>query len=292
MKAFNLLLLWISVLSTHVLANNNAAPYELLYYYYVYKLEWDTGIERTIATGCVSKEGGGMCYFDEFAMYLIEPEWQIRYRPKGAVDHTKTPGLGAATKLFTNMPGSASYDLKKLLPSINADAKSFPLVFETVLHSANNAIAQDNVDKDDLEQALEMVQEVKEIREADVFQDQEDMLKGRIGAEAYEYVVYAGPNEFDWQDTFQAIDDGVKAKTIGDEDARTLKETIREFSLSLKEDIVTGTASYISHMNILRALATSITSLTEGIEEKFPESNDASSSSSPSDTCEIEFVND
>lgn len=200
--------------------------------------------------------------------------------------------MGAATKLFTNIPASASYNLQKLLPSIDVDARSFPLVFETVLHSANNAIAQDNVNKDDLEQALEMVQEVKDVREADVFSTQETMLKARIGEEAYDFVAFAGPNAFDWQDTFQAIDDGVEAKTIGDEDARTLKETIREFSLSLKEDIVTGTASYISHMNILRALATSITSLKEGIEAKFPESDDASSSSSPSDTCEIEFVNE
>ncbi|GLA02022.1 hypothetical protein AnigIFM60653_001316 [Aspergillus niger] len=289
MKAFNLLLLWISVLSTHVLADNNAAPYELLYYYYVYKLEWDTGIKKTIAPGCVTKDKeGGMCYFDEFAMYLIELDWQIEYRPKGPVDHTRTPGIGAATKLFINIPTSASYDLEKLLPGIKADEKSFPLVFDTILHSANNAIAQDKVSKDDLEQAVAMAQQAKKARTPPIFALQQASLESRIGADAYRLVQLEGSG-FKWLETFDEIDSEVTKGKLTAVAAAKLKETIRQFSLTYEHDILGGDLPTHTHLNIVKALATSITSLTRGIEEKFPSSDDDSSESWPSSECEDEF---
>jgi hypothetical protein len=61
-------------------------------------------------------------------------------------------------RLSSNMPHSARYKLNLLLPHINPNARSFPLVFETVLSAANKPLAQDNVSKEDLEQAAAMAQ--------------------------------------------------------------------------------------------------------------------------------------
>ncbi|KAJ5212956.1 hypothetical protein N7449_000125 [Penicillium cf. viridicatum] len=286
MKVFNLLFLWCSVLITHVLANNQAAPYELLHYYYVYKLEWDTGVEKAIAPGCATKYGR-MCYFDEFAKYLMDAEWRDAYRPSAA-DHTKSPGMGAVTKLSSNIPHSARYQLNLLLPHINADAKSFPLVFETILHAANNAIAQENVNKDDLEQAVAMAQEVKEARTPPIFEIQEAALKARVGEEAFDFVQVTASG-FKWPDTLAAIDSAVEDGDLTAEKGATMKENIRLFSLTYEHDILTGKVSDHNHLNIVKSLATSITSLTRGIEERFPESGGVSSSSGPSSECESEF---
>ncbi|KGO58849.1 hypothetical protein PEX1_099700 [Penicillium expansum] len=285
MKVFNLLLLWCLGLVTHVLANNEAAPYELLHYYYVYKLEWDTGIDKTIAPGCAT-EYGHMCYFDEFAKYLMDDNWRDAYRPSAA-DHTKTPGMAAVSKLSSNIPRSARYKLNLLLPHINADAKSFPLVFEAVLHAANNAIAQDNVNKDDLEQAVEMAQEIKEARTPAVFEIQEAALKARVGEEAFEFVQVTASG-FKWPETLAAIDSAIEDGDLTAEKGATMKESIRLFSLTYEHDILAGEVSDHNHLNIVKSLATSITSLTRGIEERFPESGGVSSSG-PSSECESEF---
>ncbi|GAA86021.1 hypothetical protein AKAW_04135 [Aspergillus luchuensis IFO 4308] len=294
MKLFNLFLFWCSVLSTHVLANNNAAPFELLHYYYVYKMEWDAGVEKTIAPGCAT-EHNEMCFFDQFARYLIGKEWKAAYRP-GRADHTKTPGWDAAKKLSTGMPKSARYNLKALLPSINVDAKNFPLVFETVLHSANTAIKKEKekVKNDDVQQAVEWAQEVKDMRYEDVFKAEIEVLRDVLGDDAYgRYVVTGGGSSFDWDTTLDGIDDDVDAKKLSDEDAKRLKEIIDDFPNIFNDRIATGDISDMNHINIMRALETSITALTGEIEESSSESDDASPKSVPADTCDnIEFAFD
>ncbi|PYH67400.1 uncharacterized protein BO88DRAFT_465895 [Aspergillus vadensis CBS 113365] len=292
MKLFNLFLLWCSVLSTHVLANNDAAPYELLHYYYVYKMEWDAGVEKTIAPGCAT-EYKKMCFFDQFASFLIEDRWNKVYLPTKA-DRTKTPGVGAAKRLSIKMPTSARYDLEKLLPSIKANAKDFPRVFETVLHSANKAIKTGKVKNDDVKQAVEWAQEVKDMRYEDVFEVEIKVLRDLLGDEAYgRYVVTGGGSSFDWDATLEGIDDDVDAKKLSDKDAKRLKEIIDNFPKTFNDRIATGHISDINHINIMRALETSITSLTGVIEESSSESDDASPESVPDDTCSnIEFAFD
>ncbi|RAK89796.1 hypothetical protein BO79DRAFT_145444 [Aspergillus costaricaensis CBS 115574] len=294
MKLFNLLLFWCSVLSTHVLADNNAAPFELLHYYYVYKMEWDAGVEKTIAPGCAT-EHKEMCFFDQFARYLIGKKWKAAYRP-GNADHTKTPGWDAANRLSTGMPRSARYKLDDLLPSIKADEKNFPLVFETVLNSANTAIAngKGNVKNDDVKQAVEWAQEVKDMRYQAVLKVEIKVLENLLGKEAYgRWVVFGGEFSIDWDATLEEIDDGVDSKELSDEDGKRLKKIINDFSETFEDRIATGHISDINHLNIMRALETSITALKEVIEESSSESDDSSPKSVPADTCDnIEFAFD
>ncbi|PYH85073.1 hypothetical protein BO82DRAFT_198948 [Aspergillus uvarum CBS 121591] len=287
MKVVDLLLLWCSVLLNGVLANNEAAPYELLHYYYVYKLEWDTGVTKTIAPGCATRYGR-MCYFDEFAKYLMNSEWRAAYRPTAA-DHTKTPDTGAVTRLSSGIPHSARYQLSLLLPHINVDARSFPLVFETVLNAADTAIAADGVSKDDLEQAVAMAQQVKAARTPPVFEIQEAAFKARLGEATFDDWVQVTANGFKWPETLAGIDTAIQEGELTAEEGATLKEDIRSFSLTYEHDILTGEVSDHNHLNIVKALATSITSLTRAIEEKFPASDDASSRAWPSSECESEF---
>lgn len=210
-----------------------------------------------------------MCYFDEFAKYLMDDDWRAAYRPTAA-DHTRDPGTAAVARLSSNMPHSARYKLNLLLPHINANARSFPLVFEAVLSAANKALAQDNVSKEDLEQAVAMAQEVKTARTPAVFELQQASLKNRIGDAAYQFVEVTASG-FKWPETLAAIGSAVEDGDLTAEEGAAAKEKIRLF-LTYEHDI------------LVRSLATSITSLTRGIEDQFP-----SSPALPSSECEDEF---
>lgn len=75
MKSFNLFLLWVCLLFIEVLSSNKAVPYELLYFYNVYKMESESepAFYRLIATGCVPGGGrSGMCYFDDLGQHCDE----------------------------------------------------------------------------------------------------------------------------------------------------------------------------------------------------------------------------
>ncbi|EAW10036.1 uncharacterized protein ACLA_042590 [Aspergillus clavatus NRRL 1] len=280
MRLFNFLLLWSSMLFTHVLANNEAVPYELLHFYYVYKIEWDSGVDKTIAVGCAA-EYGHMCYFDEFAKFLIADKWRNAYRPSAA-DHTLTPDTSAVTRLLSGIPKSARYKLGMLLPYITVEDKSYPRVFEEVLRAANHALDKGDVDKDDLQQALAMAQKAIAARSQDVFRIQQDSLLNRIGAATNKFV-HVTASGFLWYDTLRAIDQAVRDRKLTSVEGNRAKETIRQFSLTYQHDILHGDPS-----NIVRSLATSITSMTRAIEERFP-SSDASSPRAPSPECADEF---
>jgi hypothetical protein len=81
-------LLWfITILEVY--ANNLAAPFELLWYYSAYKIEWKSGTHpRALATGCKHSPAtafdsaaaaaglSGICTFDEFVQHVGQNnEW-------------------------------------------------------------------------------------------------------------------------------------------------------------------------------------------------------------------------
>jgi hypothetical protein len=288
MKLFDILLVCSSVLFLQVASDNNAVCWELLYYYYVYKMEWASGVEKTIAVGC-AKEFGAMCYFDQFAKYVIEDEWAKVYRPntENPPDHTKDPDSSAITKLKSNIPSSASYVLNRLSTKLS-EVNAMPRVFEAVLDAANAALDEGGVDDDDLMEAITNAQNAKAARAASVFTIQQDVLKNMIGEEAFDLVDFFG-TDFDWDQTLENIDDAVDSGQFSQEAGDQIKESIRSFSMSF-EDEATATASWdVTHFAIVRSISTSITQLRRAVVDD-TSSSGSSSPRAPSPECDDEFI--
>jgi hypothetical protein len=140
------------------------------------------------------------------------------------------------------MPHSARYKLNLLLPHINANARSFPLIFEAVLSAANKALTQDNVSKEDLEQAVAMAQEVKTARSPAVFELQLASLRNRIGDAAYPFMEVTASG-FKWPETLAAIDSAVENRELTAAEGAAAKEKIRLFSLIYEHGTLAGEVS-------------------------------------------------
>lgn len=120
-----------------------------------------------------------------------------------------------------------------------------------------------------------MAQEVKTARTPAVFELQQASLRNRIGDAAYQFVEVTASG-FKWPETLAAIESAVEDDDLTAEEGAAAKGKIRLFSLTYEHDIATGEVSDHNHLNTVRSLATSITSLTRGIEDKFPSSGASS----------------
>jgi hypothetical protein len=175
MKNFNLFLLWVCLLSVKVLSNNSSIAYELLYYYYVYKMEWESEPDssRTIATGCVPDSGrSGMCYFDEFADYVMNDAlFSDNYHPDPLTDHTSTPSADSVAAINNAIANgkinSAGYDIAHLSEDLHG-VTSMPDVLDYMLHAANDAINFGGVDQETMENAAQMSAAAKTSRGPDI----------------------------------------------------------------------------------------------------------------------------
>lgn len=97
-----IIVLWASVFLSELHAYNAAAPFELLYFYYSYKVEYMLAPSgsRTIATGCThTRRGGtageaveaailiqgldGICTFDEFVHYVLQETERPKFTTGG-----------------------------------------------------------------------------------------------------------------------------------------------------------------------------------------------------------------
>lgn len=154
MKIFTLFIVFLSALFLQVKANNNAIGDEVMYYYYVYKMQYESGGPMTIATGCRPADGrGGTCYFDEFVRHIMAKNFVRLYRPSPG-DHTRTPDLtNLASFKAVNVP-KARYRLEKLcteFATVTGNAaggtgniaqrdRSMTRLIEIMLNAANTAI--------------------------------------------------------------------------------------------------------------------------------------------------------
>ncbi|PWY70305.1 hypothetical protein BO94DRAFT_539761 [Aspergillus sclerotioniger CBS 115572] len=293
MKIFNLLLLWCSVLFTNVLADNESIANELIYFYYVYKMEFLSGATKTMAVDCEGSAHGGMCYFDEFVEHLIEDRWLNVYDPLPG-DHTITPGDAQIPRLERNLPSSARYKLSSLLSTLNGET-AFPIVLQKVLHAANEAFeaAEDNdvtLATSDINAAVDNARAAKEARNRAIFDLQQDALSRRLDAAIVDYV-QSTASGFKWPQTFQAIDDAVDDGELDKATAKDYKSQLRTFSKSYEHDIISSVTSEMTHLDVVRSFATSITRYTRVMEDREPGSTGLDASSSSSE-CSDEFSSD
>lgn len=298
MKLFNILLLWCSVLSTCVLADNNSLPHELMYFYYVYKFQWESKVEKTIAVGCAARNNGNMCYFDDFVEWLIEDSWP--YNPPAA-DHTTTPGKNQVAAITQKIPSSARYNLNRLLPRFET-RQPFPVVLEAVLNAANTALSVDDYEPSsaDLTQAIESVQHAQEIRYEKYGGFEDSALQRDVGQAAYEYVVSDGKANYDWPKTMENIDDAVYDGKITEEQGERFKDAILNFSQNIEARIFIEPTddpattvfrrTVLEHLNNVRVMGTTIDQLNDHVVAESSSSGDSLRAPSHCGSDDIEFA--
>ncbi|OOG00126.1 hypothetical protein ASPCADRAFT_1781 [Aspergillus carbonarius ITEM 5010] len=291
MKLFNLFVLWCSVLFTHVLADNESVGYEIIYLYYVYKMQYDADVDKTIAVGCVSSEANHMCYFSEFAKYIMENDWRNVYKPSQG-DRTTTPGDDQLKAIKANMPASASYVTSNVFPEV-VTLESFPEIFTRAQHAANTALETGDVEQDTIKGALDNIKMVKQIRFRKLIPYELKAVEDVLTEAGADYIM-SDANGVDYQKTLDALDSAEYDGEITDEQCETWKAALEDFSENLVDNLSTLAelpAHDQGHINILRATTTCINQTTEYYDSSSESSSGDSSLKAPSH-CEepdIEF---
>jgi hypothetical protein len=128
----SLLLVWLTAV-LGIFALNDAAPFELLWYYTAYKIEWRSGISpRSIATGChhapstafdatASAAGvSGICTFDEFVKHLDDKAMFKNFVTGEPLD-PKDEAVRQAWTNYLDTHGNPRWQgsLSKLIPETN-----------------------------------------------------------------------------------------------------------------------------------------------------------------------------
>ncbi|KAJ5211433.1 uncharacterized protein N7498_003079 [Penicillium cinerascens] len=299
MRLFNLLLLWCSVLSTYVLANNRSLPYELIYFYYAYKFQWESGVERTIAVGCApSSNKGDMCYFDQFVKHLIEDNWP--YNPPTA-DHTTTPGKDQVAAITQKITSSGRYYLKQLMAQFSHEMP-FTVVLETILDAANTAL---NVEKykpsnADIKQAIKSVQTAQSERYETYAGIEDEALQMTIPAAAYDYVSSDGKANYDWYETLEDIDKAVYAEKITNAQGEEFKAAILDFSQNIDARIfptptddeieLIKRQGILEHLRNIRVMGTTVNELNNHVVAESAASGDSPRAPSYCGSDDVEFA--
>lgn len=145
--------LWVSFLLSEVSAVYTAAPYQLLYLYYAYKIEFTAMpvASRTIAKGCthervpgsaveaaiVAQSLEGICTFGEFTRHIIGEESLPNYTGTGS---TIDPDSSVADDLPQDRTApQITYNSKKILPLY--DNKGVPNIqLKPVINGITDAV--------------------------------------------------------------------------------------------------------------------------------------------------------
>lgn len=143
----SLLVAWLTAVLS-VFALNDAVPFELLWYYTAYKIEWRSGISpRNIATGCrhapsaafdaaASAAGvSGICTFDEFVKHLDSKDLFKDFATGAPLDPKDQTVRQAWTKFLSTREnirwqGSLSRLISETNPSVAGKAGLTPVIVE------------------------------------------------------------------------------------------------------------------------------------------------------------------
>ncbi|RDW56891.1 hypothetical protein BP5796_12958 [Coleophoma crateriformis] len=272
MRHSRLCLLWAFTLFLNVLSNNNSVAYELLYYYYVYKMEWEAtpASSRTIATGCAPNGGRtGMCYFDEFADYVMnDAQFSDNYSPSSLTDHTASPTADSVTSINNAISrggiSSARYDLGHLSTALTG-VTSMPDVLNHMLRAANDAINFGGVTQDSMEMAAEMSSAAKDARVPDITAGQYTALKAQFPDIVDNFLAFN--DVFDWDTTFGEIDDAIANGDISANEGNAYKASLTGFTRTFGKPGYGYTVSDETHVAIQSGFTDTINQINQGIND-------------------------
>ncbi|KAJ4361596.1 hypothetical protein N0V95_001757 [Ascochyta clinopodiicola] len=281
MKLLTLTLFTLLSLVIEIAANNESIGSEVLYFYYVYKMQYMSGGAKTIATACKSSGETGMCYFDDFVKHIMEESYVQQYRPKTG-DHTKTPSqsnLATFKQAITQQ--SVSYRMDRLDPHLQnaaggdvaGAARSQAALLETILESANNAIDSGNALITDAESAHEAIEDAMQKRSPQAMNAVDNWLARELTEDEQGHVSKTGAI-VNWKETLDNVDLAVESDELTHDQGEALKTRMTTISGQFGRDLTDVPVSDITHLSILRTLQDSSTQIKTGVDRGDTEVDD------------------
>lgn len=201
-----LLLVWLTAV-LGVFANNQAAPFELLWYYTAYKIEWRSGINpRNLATGCHHKPSAafdaaasaagvsGICTFDEFIQHLDPKEMFQKFKTGELLDPSDQVVRQKWTAfLIENDNPRWQGNLKDLIPETNpAVAGKGPKPFAPVIgeilgyvQDARDHAGDDHLIENWLQKSIAYIKAAAQVRMVDQASHLKDWFQDVTGDPAH-----------------------------------------------------------------------------------------------------------
>jgi hypothetical protein len=270
MKFFTICLVVLASLIVEIGANNDSLPYEILYFYYVYKMQYISGQPLTVAPGCRPRPDGiGSCFFNEFVEYIMETDFVQAYRPTGA-DHTRTPNFdNLRTVKAAIQLESVSYITQRLLPELGpvtgngeaAAARSQAALLTRMNDYANAALDSGNALATDAESALDAAQGVMSGRLSQAQSDMTDWLDEELTEDEQGYLKMSG-GFVDWDATLENVDNDAGLTPQGQAD---FKQQLKGVAARFGNAATGAPTSARTHLSILRMFQDSVTQIQSAV---------------------------
>lgn len=263
MKLLNTLLITSAALLGHVAANPQSLGFEVVQFYYVYKMEYLSKIpekERRLGVGCSTKHGR-LCYFDEFAESIL-PEGHLKdwfHRNKfGTEDaRTLTPDDRAARAISQTALGDDSIVATELSKTVVNDEGRvrYTDVLTDITDVADKAMAAGGVAKADADGAVNYAWKARKVRSDDAYIFVRGVITNVLGTKATSlyFVEDRSAKTINFGSTFQKISAAAAAGQINANQAATYKKVVRDAA----RGILTGTSqANINHWAIVKSFQT------------------------------------
>ncbi len=263
MKLFSTLLVGVAALFGHVAANGASMGFELVQFYYVYKMEYLSNIpaaERRLAVQC-SKKFGRMCFFDEFVLSVLEdgPLKTHFETGQGSLTHTLTPGNAEASAISNNANNDDRAVANRLSSTFPSDRVGVPYaeVLQDMTDTAQKAGDAGGAAKADVDGALLYAKNARKVRADDAFLFVRNTISQALGSVATSkyFSVDTHGKTFNWKVTFDNINAAGLSGAINSNQANTFKKVIRDASRGI---LTKTSSSNIIHWALVKSFATFI----------------------------------
>ncbi len=239
MKILNTLLTCSGVLLGHVAANPRSLGFELVQFYYVYKMEFNSNLpteSRTLGHRCTAEIDGQLCPFNKFVDSVLEEgDLKTWWTDNAAASYrTENPGDAEASAISSRAA---------LRERINASAWSmtFPstdskipyaLVLQDMTRVAEQAATAGGLAKTDVDAAVSYAKQARTIRERASYNFVRKAMRKALGPGArYRYLnVDKNAKTFGWLVTLGNLNTALKANQITKEQFDDYKKLVRDAS--------------------------------------------------------------
>lgn len=262
-------LFYLFSLAASVLASVGAGPYQLVFFWYAYRLDLQFGSAGSrIAEGCGATVGGRDCQFDDFMRYIQRKGGKIitLSGPTGIGGETAPDVLDAVKKLAA-VKFSYIFDNSKLLPTLGNDIR-LPVDLEAVMK--NVQIARKAIEKSGLVGSTS--KEIEEVRRAmigmtdarkrEYFAPQIESFKAYCIANACKFTIETKVHVAVDGSTYQELD---TEKILKDNPGITadIKTEISSFVHDYSTVKGPGKSNQIGHFNAIQSCASFISDLSD-----------------------------
>lgn len=235
MKVLSALLFGASILLGHVAANAAALGFELVQFYYVYKMEFQSGIpadERRLGSIC-TKAKKGMCLFDAFVYSILQDgDLKTYWKANGSGYRTENPGNTEAAAISSRAAPNERINASALSTTFphNSDKIPYANVVQDVTSVAEKAAAAGGISKADVDNSVSYAKQANVIRETTSYTYVLAHMQTAMGG-GFQYLVHSDTDKtFSWKATLGQLNYALKKNQITDAKYKQYKNSIRNAS--------------------------------------------------------------